>query len=167
MSCALAVLIALRSDPLSDSAASISCLVSPLAPLSAIDRSSAALTGERTTLPFGVFFWTAFSRRKPNALSAAAASAAARPIGGAACEVAREHARKSASSHVCDAWTYFTSIRAHGRLSWLGMLTALSHCAYTVNCADKQLVPRSVVSGYMDTASGRRVRALARTGPAS
>src|SRR3984885_3007500 len=72
ISCALASLIALSSDPLSESADSISCLVSPPAPLRTIDRFRAALTGERTTLPLGMVFWTALSKRKPNALSAAA-----------------------------------------------------------------------------------------------
>src|ERR1700737_2298795 len=86
ISCALAALIAPSSDPVSDSAASISCLVWPSAPLSAIDRSRAALTGERTTLPLGIVFWTALSKRKPNALSAAATSTDA--DGGAACVAA-------------------------------------------------------------------------------
>src|SRR5258708_3030765 len=39
-----------------------------------MDGSRAAPTGERTTLPLGIFFWTALSKRKPNALSAAATS---------------------------------------------------------------------------------------------
>src|ERR1700722_4707839 len=67
ISCALASLIALSSDPLSDSADSISCLVSPPAPLRTIDRFRAALTGERTTLTLGRIFCTAFSTRKPKA----------------------------------------------------------------------------------------------------
>src|ERR1700688_230625 len=86
ISCALASLIALSSDPLSESAESISCLVSPPAPLRTIDRFRAALTGERTTLPLGLVFWTALSKRKPNALSAAATSTDA--DGGAACVAA-------------------------------------------------------------------------------
>src|SRR5258708_28188663 len=39
-----------------------------------MDGSRAAPTGERTRLPLGIFFWTALSKRKPNALSAAATS---------------------------------------------------------------------------------------------
>src|SRR3984885_15689224 len=72
MSSLVASLIALSSHPLSDRADSISCLVCPSAPSSTIDRSRAALTGERTTLPLGIVFCTALSKRKPNALSGAA-----------------------------------------------------------------------------------------------
>src|SRR3984893_18971564 len=66
-----------------------------------MDRLSAALTGERTTLRFGIVFWTALSKRKPKALSAAATSTGG--DGGAACvgEAANTAAARNIASTPC------------------------------------------------------------------